>query len=128
MKRILARTQRQLRRQTAQQSVSQCEPASANRPEPLGGPADLAWALADATKPHLNGAERSDVYIAIGLNETFVAIRNLITSAADKRIALPAALIDRCHDWLDVHIGHEDERYLRGLVEQVLSPHAIRHK
>jgi hypothetical protein len=128
MKRNLARTQRQLRRQTAQQSVSHAEPASVNRPEPLGGPADLAWALADAAKPHVNGAERSDVYIALGLNETFVAIRNLITSAADKGIALPADLIDGCHDWLDVHIGHEDERYLRGLVEQVLSPYAIRHK
>jgi hypothetical protein len=99
-----------------------------NSPEPLVRPADLAWALADAAKPHLDAAERSHVYVSIGLDETFAAIRDLITSAADKRIALPADLIDRCHDWLDVHLDHEEERYLRGLVEQVLSPYAIRHK
>jgi hypothetical protein len=46
----------------------------------------LAWALAEATNPHLNAVERSDVHL---------------------------------------HIGHQDERYLRGLVEQVLIPCAI---
>jgi hypothetical protein len=128
MKKMLARTQRQRRRQTAEHSASQCQQPSVNSPEPLVRPADLAWALADAAKPHLDAAERSHVYVSIGLDETFAAIRDLITSAADKRIALPADLIDRCHDWLDVHVDHEEERYLRGLVEQVLSPYAIRHK
>jgi hypothetical protein len=85
----------------------------------------LAWALAEATKPHLNAVERSDVHVTIGVGETFAAIRHLITSAASKRIALSAQLLQQCQRWLDLHIGHEDERYLRGLVEQVLIPYAI---
>jgi hypothetical protein len=85
----------------------------------------LAWALADATKPHLNAVERSDVHVTIGVGETFAAIGYLITSAAGKRIALSAHLVQQCQSWLDLHIGHEEERYLRGLVEQVLIPYAI---
>src|ERR1700730_12445843 len=46
----------------------------------------LAWALADATKPHLNAVERSDVHVTIGVGETFAAIGYLIASAAGKRI------------------------------------------
>lgn len=88
-------------------------------------PTNLAWALADAAKPHLNAAERSDVYVSIGVGETFAAIKDLITSAAGKRIALPTEVVQRCHRWLDVHVGHEDEQYLRALVEQVLTPYAI---
>ena len=86
----------------------------------------LAWALAEAAKPHLNAVERSDVHVAIGVGDTFGAIRFLITSAADRRIALPAEVILGCHGWLDVYVGHEDERHLSGLVEQVLTPYAIR--
>jgi hypothetical protein len=85
----------------------------------------LAWALAEATRPHLNAVERSDVHVTIGVGETFVAIRYLITSAAGKRIALSARLVQQCQSWLDLHIGHEDERYLRGLLEHVLIPSAI---
>jgi hypothetical protein len=88
----------------------------------------LAWALADAAKPHLNPVERTDVYVAIGVGETFAAVRYLITSAAEKRIALPAQLVQGCQSWLDLYIGHEDERHLRRLLEQVLSPYAIRSK
>jgi hypothetical protein len=90
--------------------------------------ADLAWALAEATKPHLNTVERSHVYVAIGVGETFAAIKYLIALAAGKRIALPAELVQLCQRWLDVHIGQEDERYLRRHIEQVLIPYALRSK
>jgi hypothetical protein len=86
----------------------------------------LAWALADAAKPHLNADERNDVYVAIGVGETFAAIHYLITSAAGKRIALAPKLVQECHGWLDFYAGHGDEPYLRGLVEQVLIPYAMR--
>jgi hypothetical protein len=124
MKRMLGGAQRQRRRQTAERPVRQRESASLTTAERLVKPTNLAWALADAAKPHMNAVERSEVHVSIGLGETFAAIRALITSAADKRIALPAELLERCHGWLDVHIGHEDERHLRGLVEHVLSPYS----
>ncbi len=34
----------------------------------------LAWALAEAARPHLSNVERNDVHVAIGVGETFAAI------------------------------------------------------
>jgi hypothetical protein len=125
MKRILGKARRQRRRQTSERSVSHSEPEQVVTTGRLVRETSLAWALAEAAKLHLNAVERTDVYVSIGVGETFAAIKDLITLAAGKRIALPAELVHRCHGWLDVHIGHEDERYLRGLVEQVLALYAI---
>ena len=88
--------------------------------------ANLAWVLAEAVKPHLSTVERHHIYVAIGVGETFAAIGCLIASAAGERIALPADLVERCTRLLDVYAGHEDEQYLRGIVEYVLAPDAIR--
>ncbi len=82
----------------------------------------LAWALAEAARPHLIPAERTNVHVAIALAETVVAIHHRITSAADKRITLTAELVQRCRSWLDAYAGHADERHLRGLLEYVLAP------
>ena len=72
--------------------------------------------------------EKNEVYVAIGVGEAFAAIHYLITAAARKRISCPAELVQRCQSWLDVYIGHHDEPYLRSLVEDVLSRHAIRFR
>ena len=42
----------------------------------------LAWALAEAVKPHLSAIERNHVFMAIGAGETFAAIRGLVMSLA----------------------------------------------
>lgn len=81
----------------------------------------LAWALVEATAPHLSTAQRNDIHVAIGVGETFVVIQYLITSAADRRITVPAELVHGCTRWLDAYAGHEDECYLRDLVEYVLT-------
>lgn len=88
--------------------------------------ASLAWALAEAAKPYLCAVERNDVYVAIGTGERFAAIRQLIKSLAVKRIPLPADLVQWCLTWLHAYLGHEDEGYLRHLIEDVLIPCAIR--
>ena len=82
----------------------------------------LAWALAEAARPHLSNVERNDVHVAIGVGETFAAIHCLVTSAAGNRIALPAELVHRCTRWLDAYAGHEVEWNLRRLVDYVLAP------
>ena len=82
----------------------------------------LAWALAEVARPHLSNVERNDVHVAIGVGETFAAIRCLMLSAAGNRITLPAQLVHRCTSWVDAYAGHEDERHLRSLVEYVLAP------
>ena len=128
MNRIVGIARRQRQRQKARHSMSRFEHECEVRFARLVREADLAWALAEATKPHLNTVERSHVYVAIGVGETFAAIKYLIALAAGKRIALPAELVQLCQRWLDVHIGQEDERYLRRHIEQVLIPYALRSK
>jgi hypothetical protein len=86
---------------------------------------NLAWALADAAKPYLCAVERNDVYVAIGAGDTFVAIRQLFKSIAMKRISLQPDLLQRCTTWLDAYVGHEEERYLRRLIENFVIPYRI---
>jgi len=69
----------------------------------------------------LSAAQRNDVHVAIGVGESFGVIHYLITSAADGHITVPAELVHRCTRWLDAYAGHEDECYLRGLVDHVLT-------
>lgn len=85
----------------------------------------LAWALAEAVKPHLSAIERNHVFMAIGAGETFAAIRGLVKSVAVKRIALRPDLVQQCITWLHAYVGHKDERYLRRLVEDYLVPCSI---
>jgi hypothetical protein len=86
---------------------------------------NLAWALADAIKPHLSAVERKHVFAVIGAGDTFAAIRHLFKSAAFKRIPLRPDLLRQCTSWLHAYVGHEDERYLRQLIENYLLPDSI---
>ncbi len=72
----------------------------------------LAWALAEAVKPHLSANERDHVYVSIGAGDTFAAIRHLFKMAAIKGIHLRGDLVQHCTTWLNAYGGHEDTRYL----------------
>jgi hypothetical protein len=85
----------------------------------------LAWALALTAKPHLNDVGRSGMFVAIGAGETFTVIRELLKWVAIKRIPLGLDVVQLCVSWLDTYVGHEDERYLRRLVEDFVFPLAI---
>ena len=54
---------------------------------------DLAWALAQVADAYLGPVERNDVYIAIGLGETYQAVAALIAVIVRHRIALPSDLV-----------------------------------
>jgi hypothetical protein len=43
-----------------------------------------------------------------------------------KRIPLGLDLLQQCRTWLPAYGGHEDERYLRRLIEEPLIPYVIR--
>lgn len=86
---------------------------------------NLAWALAEAARPQLSAVERDDIFVAIGAGDTFGAIRQLFKSVAIKRIPLRPDLVQRCTTWLHAYVGHEDERYLRRLIDDFLIPYAI---
>jgi hypothetical protein len=87
--------------------------------------AKLAWAVAEAAKPYLSAVERDAVFVAIGAGETFAAIRQLLRSAEIKQIPLRPGLLHQCRAWLHGYFGHEDERYLRRLIEEPLIPYVI---
>gem|GEM_PF-5416572 len=72
----------------------------------------LAWALAEAVKPHLSAVERDHVFVSIGAGETFAAIRHLFKLVAIERIPLRGDLVHQCRTWLHSYAGHEDTRYL----------------
>jgi hypothetical protein len=88
--------------------------------------ANLAWAVAEAVKPYLSAVERDEVFVAIGAGETFAAFRQLFRSVAVKRIPLRPDLLQQCRTWLYTYRGHDDERYLRRLIEGPLIPYVIR--
>jgi len=80
---------------------------------------DLAWVLANTAAVYLDSAGRHDLYITLGVGETFAAISLLIAVIARERAQLPADLIANLMRWLDIYAGHKDEPRLRTLVEQI---------
>jgi hypothetical protein len=87
---------------------------------------NLAWALAETVKPHLSALERNHVFAAIGAGDTFPAIRHLLISVTTKRIPLRPDLVQQCTTWLYAYVGHNDERYLRRLIEDYLAPYSMK--
>jgi hypothetical protein len=86
---------------------------------------NLAWALAEAVKPHLSALERNHVFGSIGAGDTFPAICHLLRSIVIKRIRLRPDLVQQCTTWLHAYVGHNDERYLRCLIEDYLVPYSM---
>jgi hypothetical protein len=80
---------------------------------------DLAWALANTAAVYLDTAGRHDLYITLGVGETFAAISLLIAVIAREKAELPVHLMPDLMRWLDIYAGHEDEPRLRTLVEQI---------
>lgn len=83
--------------------------------------AKLAWAIAQVTHPHFDAVERHDIYVTIGVGETFSAISSLIAMVVGKRLTLPADLVTRFVIWLDAYVGNDSEPHLRQLIGQVMS-------
>jgi len=87
--------------------------------------ADLAWALIEAAKPHMNAGERNYVFVTVGAGDTFAAIRSLINLVAAKRIPLRPHLIQLCTTWLDAYTLHDAHEHLRRLIEDFVMPNTI---
>jgi hypothetical protein len=79
----------------------------------------LAWALANTADVYLSVVERHELYIAIGIGETFAAISLLIAAVARERVTLPRDLVCALTAWLDCYAGNTDELRLRALIRQI---------
>ncbi|HXL60639.1 MAG TPA: hypothetical protein VN959_08185 [Mycobacterium sp.] len=87
---------------------------------------NLAWALIEVAKPHLNVLERNYVFVTTGAGDTFAAIHDLLKLIAAKGIPLRPSLVRLCVTWLDSYAFHDEEPYLRRLIEGFLLPDAVR--
>jgi hypothetical protein len=87
---------------------------------------NLAWALIEEAKPHLNVRERNYAFVTTGAGDTFAAIHHLIKLIAVKGIPLQPRLVQLCVAWLDSYACHEEEPVLRRFIEGFLLPDAIR--
>jgi hypothetical protein len=91
--------------------------------ERIAPEADLACVFAEAdAEPHLSAVERDDLFMAIGASETFAGIRQLFSRVAIKGVPVGLDLVGRCSTWLYAYAVHEDERYLRRLIENFPIP------
>ena len=63
---------------------------------------------------------------ATGAGDTFAAIRHLLKLIAVKGIPLRPRLVQLCVTWLDSYAYHEEQPYLRRLIEGVLLPDTVR--
>lgn len=88
--------------------------------------ANLAWALIEVAKPHLNALDRNYAFVTMGAGDTFAAICHIIKVVVAKRIPLRPGLAQQCVTWLDAYAFHEQEHELRHLIESFLLPDSIR--
>src|ERR1700704_1905091 len=112
------------------------EPAPAWRPNETPSPrviavqtvqeTDLAWALIEVAKPHLNRLDRNYAFVTTGAGDAFAAIHHLLKLIAAKGIPLRPSLVRRCVTWLESYAFHDQEPYLRRLIEGYVLPDAIR--
>jgi hypothetical protein len=79
----------------------------------------LAWELAAVVCPYLRRADTDDIYIAIGIGETFAAIAALICALVLHQIPVSAAQAATVAAWLDRYRGHETEARLRHLIAEL---------
>jgi hypothetical protein len=87
---------------------------------------NLAWTLIEVARPHLNRLERNYAFVTTGAGDTFAAIHHLLKLIAAKGIPLRPSLVQLCVTWLDSYAFHDEEPYLRLLIEGYLLPDAIR--
>jgi hypothetical protein len=80
---------------------------------------ELAWTLVGVAHGCLSVRDRHNIYIAIGVGETFAAVGSLLTQIARTQLAVPADVIATTATWLDGYIGHTHEPRLRELIGQL---------
>lgn len=83
--------------------------------------AELAWLLADATRPCLNRHERQMAYIDLGSGDELLAIERILHAVIAARYELPPALITLVEGWIERYRGSGFEPTLDALVDRLVS-------
>lgn len=88
---------------------------------------DLALDLAAVARPHLTKTEANDVYVTIGVGETFAAIEALLTVITRAGIPLRPEQVGAVASWLAGYRGSDLESGLHQLLGEVKRCRAEQH-
>jgi hypothetical protein len=86
-------------------------------PEPNKPTLDRGGSVTGTRQSHLNPDQRNGIFVTIGAGETYATIRYLLRTVALKRIPVATDVVLGCKSWFNASVGHEDERYLRSLID-----------
>lgn len=95
------------------------------RPAPTQS--QLAWDLAITMAAKLNRSHRNRLFARVGAGETYSAIEELLTRAANTGYPVSKAFADDIARWVNGYSGTQREAHLRAIVAQlrVAEPDAI---
>jgi hypothetical protein len=83
----------------------------------------LAWALAETACPFLDTDERNEMFVAIGIGDTFAAIRQTLEVISRAHRSVDGRTATRLHAWLTAYACHDDEARLRHWIGRVTAAH-----
>jgi hypothetical protein len=83
--------------------------------------AELAWLLADATRPYLNRHECQMAYIDLGSGDELLAIERILHAVIAAGYELPPSLITLVEGWIERYRGSGFEPTLDALVGRLVS-------
>lgn len=82
---------------------------------------NVAWALAQVARPHLDTINRGKVFVAIGAGDMFEVIRDLLRLLSSQNVSISEDLGRQCRAWLTGYTGCKGVRDLQGLVDRLAS-------
>ena len=79
----------------------------------------LAWLLAETASPFLDADQHHDMFVAIGIGDTFTAIALALDAISRAGGTIDRHIATRLETWLNAYIGHDDEGQLRSWIHQL---------
>jgi hypothetical protein len=83
----------------------------------------LAWTLAETASPFLDSDQRNQMFVAIGIGDTFAAIRLALEVISRAHCNVEECTATRLRDWLNAYLCHDDEPRLRHWIGRVTAAH-----
>jgi hypothetical protein len=83
------------------------------------GESRLAWSLAEMAARLLDEDQRDELFVAIGVGDTFDAICSALDAISRAHCGVEGSTAIRLKAWLTAYRGHDDEAQLRRWVHRV---------
>ena len=83
------------------------------------GESRLAWSLAEMAARLLGEAQRDELFVAIGVGDTFDAICTALDAISKAHCGVEGSTALKLKAWLTAYRGHDNEGQLRRWVHRV---------